>query len=254
MSFDVAAEAYDAFMGRYSRRLAPSFIELAGIVAGQRVLDVGCGPGALTGDLVARLGSSCVAAVDPSVPFVDAIRGRYPDVEVRHGSAEALPFDDDAFDAALAQLVVHFMTDPVAGLREMARVTRGGGVVAASVWDHAGGLGPLGAFWTAARELDGGVEDESGLPGARRGHLMELFELAGLIEVSETTLVADIEHQTFDDWWEPFTRGVGPAGSYVKRLDDAQRVALRERCRMALGDGPFKIPAQAWAARGRTVA
>jgi ubiquinone/menaquinone biosynthesis C-methylase UbiE len=111
MSFDVAAEAYDAFMGRYSRRLAPSFIELAGIVAGQRVLDVGCGPGALTGDLVARLGSSCVAAVDPSVPFVDAIRGRYPDVEVRHGSAEALPFDDDAFDAALAQLVVHFMTD-----------------------------------------------------------------------------------------------------------------------------------------------
>ena len=138
---------------------------------GQRVLDVGCGPGALTAELVARLGPESVAAVDPSAPFVEAARVRHPGVDVRHASAEALPFADRSFDAALAQLVVHFMADPIAGLAEMGRVTRRGGVVAACVWDHAGGLGPLGLFWDVARTLDPTVTDESQLAGARQGHL-----------------------------------------------------------------------------------
>ena len=154
MSFDVAADAYDRFMGRYSVLLAPQMADLAGVEAGQRVLDVGCGPGALTAVLVGRLGPSAVAAVDPSEPFVAAARARNPGVEVLRASAEALPFPDGTFDATLAQLVVHFMSDPVAGLAEMARVTRRDGVVAACVWDHGGRQGPLRVFWQAARELD----------------------------------------------------------------------------------------------------
>ena len=142
MTFDVRADAYDRFMGRYSTPLAPQFADLAGVAAGQRVLDVGCGPGALTTELVRRLGGDAVSAVDPSEPFVAAIQQRQPGVTVRQAAAEQLPFPDRTFDAALAQLVVHFMTDPVAGLREMARVTRPGGVVAVCVWDNAGGKGP----------------------------------------------------------------------------------------------------------------
>jgi SAM-dependent methyltransferase len=191
-----------------------------------------------------------VSAVDPSAPFVEAARARHPGVDVRQASAEDLPFANGAFDATLAQLVVHFMTDPVAGLTEMARVTRPDGVVATCVWDYAGGHGPLGPFWLAARALDPAVEDESRLPGTRAGHLAKLLAAAGLHQVEETTLSASRDHADFDAWWEPYTRGVGPAGSYVARLDTRQQADLRERCRAMLPDGPFTITARAWAARG----
>jgi len=250
VSFDVAADAYDRFMGRYSRQLSPQFADCAGIRNGQRVIDVGCGPGALTGELVARVGSDHVAAVDPSAPFVEAVRARQPGVDVRMAPAEDLPFASDEFDAALAQLVVHFMSDPVAGLREMARVSRSGGVVSACVWDHAGGLGPLSVFWNAARELDPGVRDESDLAGAREGHLGELLAAAGLNRIEQTSLISSVEHPTFEEWWEPFTGGVGPAGAHVATLDAGRRAELRERCRRMLGDGPFVVTATAWAARG----
>src|SRR3954471_9830020 len=171
MGFDVGAESYDRFMGRYSVGLGGQMADLAGIAGGQRALDVGRGPGALTRELVARLGPDAVAAVDPSEPFVTAARERNPGVDVRLAAAEELPFGAGEFDAVLAQLVVHFMADPVAGLREMARVARPGGVVAASVWDHAGGGGPLSVFWRAVLELDPAARDESGLAGAREGHL-----------------------------------------------------------------------------------
>ena len=147
MSFDVPADAYDRYMGRYSRQLSAQMADLAGVRPGDRVLDVGCGPGALTAELVTRLGPDAVAAVDPSEPFVAAARQRHPGVDVRRASAEQLPFVDDSFDVAIAQLVVHFMADPVAGLAEMARVTRPDGVVAACVWDHASEQGPLSHFW-----------------------------------------------------------------------------------------------------------
>ena len=250
MSFDVAADAYDRFMGRYSILLSPQLADLAGVRAGQRALDVGCGPGALTGELVGRLGPAAVAAVDPSESFVSATRLRHPGVDVRQASAEHLPFPDRAFDAALAQLVVHFMSDPVAGLAEMARVTRRDGVVAACVWDHAGDQGPLSLFWASARELDPEVDDESRLAGTREGHLAELFEAAGLREIEDSVLAADLEHQSFDEWWEPFTRGVGPAGSYAASLDPERQAELRERCRGQLPDGPFVVTARAWATRG----
>ena len=251
MSFDVAAEPYDRFMGRYSAPLSPQLAELAAVRDGQRVLDVGCGPGALTAELVRRLGASAVAAVDPSEPFVEAARARNPGVDVRRAAAEDLPYPADAFDAALAQLVVHFMADPVAGLAEMRRVTRPGGVVAASVWDHGGGQGPHSLFWRAARELDPGALDQSNLAGAREGHLSELFEAAGLREIEETLLTVEVPHATFDEWWEPFTGGVGPAGAHVARLDLERRVALRETCRRLLPTAPFVLAARAWAARGR---
>ena len=250
MTFNVAAEAYDRFMGRYSRGLSAHLADLAGVRRGQRVIDVGSGPGTLTAELVARLGADHVAAVDPSEPFVAAVRTRHPGVAVFQASAESLPFEAGIFDAALAQLVVHFMADPVAGLREMGRVTRRGGVVAASVWDHAGGTGPLGVFWRAARDLDPGVHDESGLAGAREGHLAQLFAEAGLAEVESTVLSAAVEHPTFEEWWEPFAGGVGPAGAYVASLDPDRRAQLRDHCRSLLPAAPFVVTARAWAARG----
>jgi SAM-dependent methyltransferase len=250
VSFTVAADAYDRFMGRYSGPLAPQFADFAAVAADQRVLDVGCGPGALTAELVMRLGQGAVAAVDPSEPFVAAARERHPGVSVQRAAAEQLPFGDQEFDAALAQLVVHFMTDPVAGLREMARVTREHGVAAACVWDHAGGGGPLSVFWEAVHELDPEVEDESQLAGAREGHLSELLEAAGLREIEESALSVEVEHPSFEDWWEPFTLGVGPAGSYVAGLDAERQARLRERCRELVGATPFVLHARAWAARG----
>ncbi|HXG26373.1 MAG TPA: methyltransferase domain-containing protein [Candidatus Binatia bacterium] len=250
MSFEVAAEAYDRFMGRFSRLLAPQMADLANIAPGMRALDVGCGTGALTAVLVDRLGTANVAGIDPSESFVAAARERFPEVRIEHGSAEALPFGDRAFDAALAQLVVHFMTDPVGGIREMARVTRPGGVVAACVWDHAGGTGPLGLFWRAVSDLRPGSVDESRLPGARAGHLVEIFQQAGLTNIEASTVAADLEMATFDAYFEPFTRGVGPAGAYVQALDPPERERLREHARALAGPEPFTIKARAWAARG----
>ena len=250
MSFRVPAEAYDRFMGRYSVPLAPQLASFAEVTVNQRILDVGCGPGALTTELVRRLGSDAVTAVDPSEQFVRAARERLPGVNVVRASAEHLPFPEKSFDGVLAQLVVHFMTDAVVGLTEMARVTRLGGVVAASVWDHAGGQGPLGAFWEAARALDPGVADESDLAGAREGHLEELFEAAGLQKIEATILSVSVEHPTFQEWWEPFTFGVGPAGIYTAGLDPDRQGQLRNLCHERFPNEPFIVTARAWAARG----
>jgi SAM-dependent methyltransferase len=249
-SFAVPAEAYDRFMGVHSRQLAPQLADLARLSSGDRALDVGCGPGALTAELVARLGAKAVAAVDPSESFVVATHARHPEVDVRRASAEALPFADRAFDATLAQLVVHFMTDPVAGLREMARVTRGGGAVAACVWDHAGERTPVSTFFRAARELDLGIRDESALAGARDGHLVELFKTAGLGHVEAAVLVARVVYSSFDDWWKPFSFGVGPSGAAFVALKPDQKARLRERCEALLPPAPFEMASFAWAARG----
>ncbi len=249
MSFDVAAESYDRFMGRYSVHLSSQLADLAGITAGQRVLDVGCGPGALTSELVRRVGPDGVSAVDPSASFVEAVREREPGVDVRQAFAEELPFRAETFAAAIAQLVVHFMADPVAGLGEMRRVTRDGGVVAACVWDHAGGHGPLSPYWEAVHRLYPEVEDESERPGSREGHLAELFREAGLTALEETSLWVAVEHPTFEEWWEPFTFGIGPAGGLVRTLGREQAAELREVCREILPAAPFVLNARAWTVR-----
>jgi SAM-dependent methyltransferase len=252
VSFEVTADAYARFIGEYSDRLAVDFADFACIQPGHHVLDVGSGPGALTAQLVARVGSDHVAAVEPSASFLEALRNRLPDVDVRAGVAEELPYANQTFDAALAQLVVHFMRDPVAGLREMARVTKSGGVVAACVWDHAGGLGPLASMWNAARDLDPAVDDESGRAGAREGQLAELCATAGLSDIESSMLTVRRRYATFDEWWEPFTYGIGPSGAYVAGLDVAHRADLRDRCAEHLPAAPFELAASAWAVRARS--
>ncbi|GAS90498.1 class I SAM-dependent methyltransferase [Mycolicibacterium brisbanense] len=246
MGFDVSPEAYGRYMGRYAEPLAEVFGAFAGVVAGTAVLDVGCGPGALTARLKA-IGAD-VMAIDPSQSFVDAIRTRFPDVDARLGTAEQLPYDSGTFDAALAQLVVHFMSDPVGGIRQMARVTRRGGVIAACVWD--GPTGALAPFWDVVHTIDPATQDEALLSGAHRGHLSELFDAAGLRDVTEDPISVDVVHPSFEEWWEPYTYGVGPAGDYVQRLDDDGRTRLATVARERLGDGPFTVTATAWAARG----
>ncbi|HEY1508054.1 MAG TPA: class I SAM-dependent methyltransferase [Solirubrobacteraceae bacterium] len=251
MSFDVGAEQYDRFMGRYSVPLAAEFADFAGIATGQRAIDVGCGSGALTRELVERLGADRVSAVDPAQLFVAAIRERLPGVRVDLASAEALPYMDSQFDVAVAQLVVHFMAEPLVGVREMARVTSSGGVVAACVWDHTGGRGPLSMFWDVARELDRSVQGEARRAGTREGDLGPLFEAVGLREIEESSLTVDVGHPSFDEWWEPFTLGVGPAGRHVAQLRSDDQARLREACRARLPSAPFVISALAWVARGR---
>jgi SAM-dependent methyltransferase len=247
--FEVSADAYGRFMGRYSEPLARGFADLAGVGRVGRALDVGCGPGALTAVLVDRLGPSQVAAVDPSPPFVAAAEERFPGVDVRQAPAEELPFEDDAFDVVLAQLVVSFMADPVRGLAEMARVARPGGTVAACVWDLAGRRSPLDPFWAAAHDVTPGVRDETGMPGARAGHLAELFAAAGLPDADSLEVAVEVRHASFEDWWQPYTLGVGPAGAHVASLPPAQRDRLRERCRELLPQPPFTTRAVALAAR-----
>jgi ubiquinone/menaquinone biosynthesis C-methylase UbiE len=239
------ADSYDRFMGRYSSLLAPEFVRFARVEPRQRVLDVGCGPGALTGELVRR--GAAVSAADPSEPFVEAIRERFPGADVRVASAERLPFGDGEFDAALAQLVVHFMQDPVAGLREMARVTRPGGTVAACVWDIGGHRSPLSPFWAAVHRLGLAQAGEQDMAGVRGGQLAALFEAAGLAEVEASEVSAAVEHASFEEWWQPFTLGVGPAGAYYARLEPDQADALA-RDLEAHFDG--RVQAVAWACRG----
>lgn len=250
MSFDVAAEAYDRFMGRFSQPLAVAFADWSGVASGSRVLDVGCGPGALLAALSARTAPDQLAGIDPSESFLAAARERFPWADLRHGSAEDLPFDDDAFDAALAQLVVHFMTDAAAGVAEMARVTRPGGTIATCVWDFAGGRAPQSVFWAALGSIVPGIEDESRRTGAQRGDLAGLLRTAGCADVVEGEISVEIGFPGFEEWWTPYTLGVSPAGAALARLDDDDRAAVKERALALLPPSPFTITATAWAARG----
>ena len=251
MTFEVAGEAYDRFMGRYSGPLAADLAAWLEPSRGQRAVDVGCGPGALTGALVDRLGGDAVAAVDPSQPFVEACRSRFPSVDVRRATADALPFDDDTFDLAAACLVVHFMPDPVVGLTDMARVTRAGGWVAATVWDLAGSRAPMWPVWEAFGVLRPGGLAEEHLPAGSDGALTTMFEAAGIRDVEATEMPVTVTHDTFEEWWTPYLKGVGPIGEELAALDPADRQRVEDLCRDRLGPGPFDLTAVAYAVRGR---
>jgi SAM-dependent methyltransferase len=247
MTFEVAARAYDRFMGRFSQQLSAPLCDLAGVEPGQRAVDVGAGPGALTGELVRRLGADHVDAVDPSEPFTAALTERYPGVGVHRTGAEELPFGDDRFDVALSQLVVAFMSDPARGVAEMVRVTRPGGRVALASWDYAGGRAPVSPYWRGARVL-GEVPNADDFTGGRMEHLLDLLTGAGLTGVRTAELASQVDHDDFASWWEPFTLGVGPAGAHCASLTPEEREQVREGCRAELGDGPVALRAVAWAA------
>jgi SAM-dependent methyltransferase len=253
--FRTPAEAYDRHIGRYGAELARALIAAAGVVPGRRALDVGCGPGALTGELAAVTGAEQVAAVDPSVEFAEACRRRLPGVHVEVAPAEALPFADAAFDHAFAQLVVNFMTDPHAGVAEMCRVTRRGGTVAAAVWDYAGEMTLLRRFWDAAVALDpSAAEHDEGrsMPFCTPAELGELWRAAGLGGVSVAPVVVTAGYDGFEDLWRPLELGVGPAGAYAAALASERRAALAQELRRRLGAGrdPFRLTARAWIATG----
>lgn len=254
--FAAPADAYDRHIGRYGRELARALIGAAGVAPSSRALDVGCGPGALTTELVALLGAERVVAIDPSMPFVAACRRRLPGVRVEHASGEALPFADGAFDVVAAQLAVNFMTDPPAGVREMLRVTRPGGTVAAAVWDYAGEMTLLRRFWDAAVAIDpGALERDEGrcMPYCAADELAGLWSAAGLADVRVSAAVVAAGYDGFEDLWEPLERGVAPSGAYAASLPPQQRRTLKDefRRRLGVGEDPFRLTARAWVVTGR---
>jgi SAM-dependent methyltransferase len=251
VQFNSSADKYDRFMGRYTRALAPGLADSAGVVSGMRVLDVGCGPGGLADELATRVGSENVAGIDPAPQFAAACRERQPGADVRVGVAEELPWPDGSFDATLSSLVIAFMRDADRGVREMARVTRPGGTVAACMWDIAGGgMTMLNTFWRAARDLDPNATGEQMRPGVTQGDIAERFRRAGLQDVREGSLEAAADYADFDDFWEPFTFAVGPAGEYLASLPPDRQAELRDACRAAVPATAFSLSARAWYACG----
>jgi SAM-dependent methyltransferase len=247
-------EGYEKIMGRFSRRLADPFLAFTGSSPGEKILDVGCGTGSMTAALARRGDHAAIVGIDVSQPYLDFARAHNKDPRVTFEIADAssLPFARGHFDRAICQLVLQFLPDPALAVTEMCRVVRPGGMVAACVWDFATGGGPLAAFWSAVRDLDPDAEDESGRAGTSEGHLVELFGAAGLDAVVPGKLTVTVPYGSFEDWWHPYTLGVGPAGDYVAALDPPAREALKAHCRERLPDGPFEIHASAWAARART--
>lgn len=252
MTFAVSGELYDRFMGRYSRRLAPAFADFAGIGSTGHVLDVGCGAGALTGELAARLGPASVAAADPSEPLVEACRASIPDADVRLAPAEALPWPDASFDAALSQRVVNFMADADAGVAEMRRVVVAGGAVGACTWEYEG-MRMLRTFWQAATVVRPDAPDESRVMRFQGAEALDaLWRETGLREVETAPLDVAVEYEDFDDFWLPFGNGVGPAGEYLASLDPEAQAQVRDECFRRLGEpaGRFTLTARSWAVRG----
>ena len=256
-TFRASADAYDAFMGRYSRELAPAFADFCSLEAGQLLLDVGCGPGAFTAVALERLGMGSVSAVDPTPHFVSTIRERHPGVDVRQAAAEEIPYADGAFDVAASQLVFHFVTDPERGVREMARVVRPGGVVAACVWEFAEGMEMLRVFWDAALSLWPDAPDQARTTRfGKEGELADLLSDAGLDDIVETTLTVTSTYEGFDELWTTFLGGIGPAGAYCVSKSPEDQAALREALDDRLGrpSGALTLVAVARAARARTAA
>ncbi len=253
-TFLVPGDAYDRFMGRYSQPLSRLFADAAGVTEGQTALDVGCGPGALTGELVSRLGAAAVCGLDPSPVFVAECARRHPGVDVRAGRSEQIPFDAGRFDRVLCQLVLHFVTDGRAAVSEMRRVTAPGGTVAACVWDFSEGMEMLRLFWDAALAIEPAAPDEARtLRFARQGDIAELFTGAGIGEIHESMLRVESAYRDFDELWAGYLEGIGPAGAFCAGLTEDRRELLRRELHARLGSpaGRFTLQATARCVTGR---
>ena len=254
----VGAEAYEAYVGRWSRLVAPRFLEWLGVPEGRRWLDVGCGTGALSQAILVACGPAELVGVDPSRPFVAHAATRVVDARAsfRQGDAQHLPVEDGSFDAVVSGLVLNFVPDQPAALREMRRAARPGGVVAAYVWDYAEGMQLMTYFWDAAvveAPEAGALREDRRFAMCRPDPLRELFLDAGLADVAVQEIVVPTAFADFDDYWAPFLGGQGPAPAYAMALPEEDRAALRERLRDGLPvevDGSIRLTARAWAVRG----
>jgi SAM-dependent methyltransferase len=252
------SDAYEQFMGRWSRRLAPLLVKFASVEERDSVLDIGSGTGALAFAMAEAILSVRVTGVDPSSRYVRYAQARTPSdrVQFSAGDAQALQMPDATFDKTLSLLVMNFIPDPVKALREMIRVTRPGGVVAAAVWDYGEGMEMLRVFWDEAVALDATVDarDERHMPLCRRGELAAFWRAGGLQQVEEQPVVIELSFVSFDDYWLPFLGGQGPAGAYATSRSEAARVALASRLRRRLlaerQEGAFALQARAWAVKG----
>jgi SAM-dependent methyltransferase len=255
-TFRDATDLYGRFIGRYAPALSAALIEVVGVEPGSRLLDVGCGPGGLARALADVVGAENVSAVDPSEPFAATCRAQLPGADVRVAAAEELPFPDDSFDGAFAQLVVNFMSEAERGVGEMKRVVRPGGTVAACTWDYADKMTMLRAYWDAAHEVapnEAAQADESTMRYSNLEELTDLWRTVGLDDVDGGELWVSAEYEDFDDLWMPFPSGIGPAGAFCAALEPERQEALRTTFARRLGNpsGPFELRARAWYAVGR---
>jgi SAM-dependent methyltransferase len=252
------ASSYEKYMGRWSAKLAPLFAGFARIQDGDRVLDVGCGTGSLIQAVVDITRRSEVVGIDPTPGFITHARQRFTDARITfdQGSAFDLPYPGGSFDRSLSMLVFHLISAPDKALKEMRRVTKPGGTVAACTWDGAGGMELSSIFWTEAIKLDPAAEAcaERARSCNLEGQLSELWKAAGLDDVRESAIDMRMDFTSFDDYWLPYLEGVGPTGVYVAGLSNDLRDALRERLRNRFlsgqPDGPFFLAARARAVRG----
>jgi SAM-dependent methyltransferase len=245
-------------MGRWSRQLAPELVTFADIGDGQTVLDIGSGTGELAFAVARAVPSSRITGVDPAAAYVKFAQSQAPSDRVRFvvGDAQRLEFADRSFDRAVSLLVMNFIPDRSKAMRELVRVTKPGGVIAAAVWDYGDGMQMLRVFWDEAVALDPSVaaRDERNMPLCKRGELGEFWRAHALTAVEERPLTVQTPFKSFDDYWAPFLGGQGPAGAYVRQLGETDRAALRDRLRRRLlgdgPDGPITLQARAWAVKG----
>ncbi|MGE0555080.1 MAG: class I SAM-dependent methyltransferase [Gemmatimonadales bacterium] len=254
----LAGDAYEAYMGRWSRLVAAEFVDWLDVGRDGHWLEVGCGTGALTAAICVGGEPASITACDPSAPFVEHARRLLPDARVRFVVAglESLPGRSGGFDAVVSGLVMNFLPEPLDAVRALGGLLCGGGVLGAYVWDYAGGMEFLRIFWDEAATLDSGaVELDEGrrFPLCGRGALESLWRAAGLSDVEGRAIEVPTRFADLDAYWTPFLRGTGPAPSYVASLEAARREALREGLRRRLPVGPageIELRARAWAVRG----
>lgn len=252
-----AGDAYETYMGRWSRQIARDFLDWLEPHPGADWIDVGCGTGALTETILDHARPNSVLGVDPSEGFIAYARENTTDDRTRFavGGADRLPAETGAFDIATSGLAVNFFSDADAGLREMMRVVRPGGCLCFYVWDYpGGGMGFIDAFWKAAGALDAeaaSLDEAARFPHCTPDGLTRLCAAVGL-RCEVAPVAREARFSDFEAFWDPFTRGAGPAPGYVAKLDPARRAALKERLRADLGEKNIVLPARAWAVRATT--